>query len=160
MVRKAIEFFAKKLNDEQKVIITDCLKMIEFGMGNTLITFKDKYYEYGGSTNIEERGLTIGGYESAWLADLVASFLLENSQDLFEQTSKYHGIYRDDGIIFFKGKWINEDIMRWIQTFQLRVDDLCDSNGLQFTAEICQPDMNTRNVCTKINDKITEETKT
>ena len=76
MVRKAIEFFAKNLNDEQKVIITDCLKMIEFGMGNTLITFKDRYYEYGGSTNIEERGLTIGGYESAWLADLVASFLL------------------------------------------------------------------------------------
>jgi len=101
MVRKAIEFFAKKLNDEQKIIIKDCLKMIGFGMGNTLITFKDKYYEYGGSTNIEERGLTIGGYESAWLADLVASFLLENSQDLFEQTSKYHGIYRDDGIIFF-----------------------------------------------------------
>ena len=29
---------------------------------------------------------------------------------------------------FFQEK--AEDIMRWIQTFQLRVDDLCDSNGL------------------------------
>ena len=64
-------------------------------------------------------------------------------------------VFIDDGIIIFKGKWINEDIMRWIQTFQLRVNDLYDSNGLQFTAENWQPDMNTTNICTKLNDKIT-----
>jgi hypothetical protein len=39
-------------------------------MGNTLLTFVDKYYEYGGDLNVEDRGLAIGGYESAWLADL------------------------------------------------------------------------------------------
>ena len=47
MVRKAIDFFSKDLNDEQKIIIKDCLKMIGFGMGNTLITFKNKYYDNG-----------------------------------------------------------------------------------------------------------------
>jgi hypothetical protein len=42
--------------------------------------------------------LTIGGYESAWLADLVAAFVLENCEDLFEEAI-YDGIYRDDGLV-------------------------------------------------------------
>jgi len=41
---------------------------------------------------VEDRGLMIGGYESAWLADLVAAFLLENAGKLFED-SKFKGIY-------------------------------------------------------------------
>jgi hypothetical protein len=56
--------------------------MIAFGMGNTLLTFVDKYYEYDGERNIRDKGLTIGGYESAWLADLVAAFILENTTNL------------------------------------------------------------------------------
>jgi hypothetical protein len=44
--------------------------MIKFSMGNTLLTFVDKYYEYGGNLDVEDRGLTIGGYKSAWLANL------------------------------------------------------------------------------------------
>jgi hypothetical protein len=35
--------------------------MIKFGMGNTLLTFVDKYYEYGGYLDVDDRGLTIGG---------------------------------------------------------------------------------------------------
>ena len=35
--------------------------------------FMDKYYEYRDEENIEEGGLKIGGYKSAWLADLVAA---------------------------------------------------------------------------------------
>jgi hypothetical protein len=34
----------------------------QFGMGNTLLTLVDKYYEYGGDMDVEDRGLTIGGY--------------------------------------------------------------------------------------------------
>ena len=41
-------------------------------MGNTILTFLEKYYEYGAQDDIMEKGLTIRGYESAWLADLVA----------------------------------------------------------------------------------------
>ena len=113
--------------------------MIKFGMGNTLITFIDKYYEYGGAESINERGLTIGGYESAWLADLVASFILDNTKDLFDNTTLHYGIYRDDGIIFLKGKWTNEDIIRFIKTFQLRSNELLNSSKLQFTTEIWRP---------------------
>lgn len=66
--------------------------MIKFGMGNTLLNFAGKYYKYGGSNDISGRGIIIGGYESAWLADLVASYLLNNSTELFEKTTIYHGI--------------------------------------------------------------------
>ena len=65
MVAKAINFFSKDLKKEQKETIEDCLRMMKFGMGNTLPNFAGKYYEYGRSNNINERGLTIGGYESA-----------------------------------------------------------------------------------------------
>ena len=63
-----------------------CLNMIKFGMGNTLFTFVDKYYEYGGEDNVEEHGLMIGGYELAWLVDLVASYVLESASKQFEGT--------------------------------------------------------------------------
>ena len=41
-------------------------------MSSTLLNFQDKYYEYG-DEGLETKGLAIGGYESAFLADLVAS---------------------------------------------------------------------------------------
>ena len=56
---------------EEKSRIKECLKMIKFRMWNTLLSFKDMFYEYGGSVNMMKRGLTIGGYKSAWLADSV-----------------------------------------------------------------------------------------
>jgi hypothetical protein len=70
--------------------------MIAFRMGNTLLMFVDKYYKYNGEQEIQDKWLTIGGCESAWLADLVTAFILENTAELFEETV-YDGIYRDDG---------------------------------------------------------------
>ena len=64
------------MEKEEKETIEACLKMIQFGMSNTLLTFGDKYYEYGGSMDLNKRGLTIGGYESTWLADLVSFIYL------------------------------------------------------------------------------------
>ena len=68
-------------------------------MGNTILNFAGKYYKYGGLNDISEQGLIIGGYESAWLADLVASYLLNNSTELFEKTTIYHGIYRETMVL-------------------------------------------------------------
>jgi hypothetical protein len=45
------------------------------------------------------RGLAIGGFESAWLADVVASYLLENTCSHFNGNTVYRGIYRDDGLV-------------------------------------------------------------
>jgi hypothetical protein len=42
-------------------------------MANVLFQFGDKYFEYAGNKAVLDKGLTIGDYESAWLADLVAT---------------------------------------------------------------------------------------
>ena len=96
IVKKAVRYFARELSSENNQKIEKCLEMIGFGMKNTLVSFIDKYYEYGGEMEDEKRGLTIGGYESAWLADLVAAYLLEMTKEKFDNFV-YHGIYRDNG---------------------------------------------------------------
>ena len=134
LVKKAVRHFGRNLSKEEKSKIEKCLEMIGFGMKNTLVTFIDKYYEYGGETTGEERGLTIGGYESAWLADLVAAYILEETKDLFSDFI-YYGIYRDDGFIILKGIKTKREINKWLESFQNKVDELAESNCLQFTAE-------------------------
>jgi hypothetical protein len=59
-VKKAITYFAKNLSAETQGRIETCLEMIKFGMGNTLLTFVNKYYKYGSDLNVEDRGLTSG----------------------------------------------------------------------------------------------------
>ena len=78
------------------------MELIPKRMSSTLICFNVEYYEYHGGEK-SEQGLAIGGYESAFLADLVASYLLEKAKAHFYPTI-YHGIYRDDGLVVFKGK--------------------------------------------------------
>ncbi len=84
LVEKAVNYFAKKLKSIDKKKIRLCLKLIQFGMNSTLMTFQEKYYEYGGGMEMQDKALTIGGYESAWLADLVAAYVLENTQQHFQ----------------------------------------------------------------------------
>jgi hypothetical protein len=55
------------------------------------------------------KGLTIGGYESALLADLVAAYIFENSKDLF-LNAIYIGTYIDDGLSITKEKESTDDI--------------------------------------------------
>ena len=71
-------------------------------MSSTLINSQDKYYEYG-DEGLEKNGLAIRGYESAFLADLVASYLLEVTNNQFKEVL-WRGIYRDDRLLVFKGK--------------------------------------------------------
>ena len=135
LVKKAANFFSKDLSRDEKATISKCLKLIQFGMSNTLVTFVDKYYEYGGDIDGEKRGLTIGGFESAWLADLVAAYILSETSDLFEQTI-YHGIYRDDGFMVFDSPRSKREINEWLKMFQKKVDELAECDCLQFTAEV------------------------
>jgi hypothetical protein len=132
-VRRAIKYFVGDLNVETQGRIETCLEMIKFGMGNTLLTFVDKYYEYGGNLDIEDRGLTIGGYESAWLTDLCMAYIMDNSRDILDDLI-YDGIYRDDGIAVFKGSKTTGEIANWLSTFQNGVNNLAGSEFLEFTA--------------------------
>ena len=79
-----------------------CLRLIGFGMSSTLLNFQDKYDEYG-DEGLETKVLAIGGYESAFLADLVASYLLEVTNNKFKEVL-WRGIYRDDGWLVVKGR--------------------------------------------------------
>ncbi len=136
LVRKAVRYFSRHLTDDNKEIIEDCLEMIKFGMSSTLLTFIDKYYEYDGELlDPEEKGLTIGGYESAWLADLVGAYVLANTRKHFEHTS-YDGLYRDDGFAIFEGKWNYNQIVQWRNEFQQSVNQLAEGDYLQFTCSL------------------------
>ena len=74
-----------------------CFDLLRFGMANTFITFRDKYWLYGGDEPVKVKGLTIGGYESAGFADLVAAFLMEEIDEIFTNSVLYE-MYRDNGI--------------------------------------------------------------
>ena len=146
IVKKAVEHFSTDLPREEEKKIRRCLKLIQFGMSNTLITFVNKYYEYGGDTEGNKQGLTIGGFEPVWLADLIAAYILQKTQEIFNEM-KYHRIYRDDGFIIFEGCIFKEDINKGLLTSQKNVDKLAESDCLQFTAEIwgIEEDLKIRN---------------
>ena len=133
-INKAVIFFARKLTSEVKKTINLCLDLIQFGMSSTLISFDGEYYEYHGGER-EEQELAIGGYESTFLADLVASYLFEKASPIFRPTI-YHGIYRDDGLVVFEGKKKTSEIKEWLESFQKTVNLATGNQHLKFTAEI------------------------
>ena len=53
--------------------------MLKFSIGNTLVMFGEKDYEYDVYNNSMDRTLTIGGYNSAWNADLITGYLLNRA---------------------------------------------------------------------------------
>ena len=59
----------------------------------------------------KKKGLLIGGYESAFLVDLVASYLFEKCINKFKEFL-WKGIYRDGGLLVFKGKKSLSEIKR------------------------------------------------
>ena len=71
------------------------------------------------------------------------------------RTSSFHGIHRDDGMVIFKNKWTVKQIDYWIKSFQLKVNDPCGDEDLQFTISIWNPDndrITKYNKCTEIYD--------
>jgi hypothetical protein len=51
-------------------------------MGNTIVSFLDKYYEYGVNPDPKRQGLMIGGFKSAFLADLEASNIFDKLKQI------------------------------------------------------------------------------
>ena len=150
LIRKAINHFCMdRLNEEEEVVIAAALEMQQFSMGNTIVTFRDKFYEYGVNADPMERGLTIGGYDSAWLADMVAGYLLELADDHFAMTS-FFGMYRDDGNVIFEGEKSNDDIKDWLAHFQAKVNEDVGGNDIQFTMDIWRPGKPSETIVPKI----------
>ena len=92
--------------------------MIKFRKDSAMLSFCGKHYKRDGKKDIDEKGLNIYWFESVWLADLVAAFLLENSLQNFADI-KYFRIYRDSGI--------------FISFSQTSIKELAEGDSLQFT---------------------------
>jgi hypothetical protein len=101
---------------------------------------QDQYYIYDGDQSLDEKGLTIGGYESAWLADLVAAYILAEVDEERFSNATFFGMYRNDGLVVFNSKKTNTQVHTWLNDFQLAVDELCGNSFLQFTAVMWQSD--------------------
>jgi hypothetical protein len=83
------------------------MRNIKFGMAHSLCTFRGKYFEYNGvngDIDPDKCALTIGGFKSTWLADLVAAYILEITFHFFQCTMIFVGIHCDDGLLVFCGK--------------------------------------------------------
>jgi hypothetical protein len=53
-------------------------------MGNTFVSFHNKYYKYGVDPDPDCQGLTIGGFESAFFRDLEALNIFKKLNYLLE----------------------------------------------------------------------------
>ena len=154
VIQRAVEFDAQDLEREDKERIEQCLQMIKFSIRNQLFGFLDKFYTYYGQTNNgEEQTLTIGGYKSAWLADLVASFILDNCENYFN-LCLYHGIYRYDGLVLFKGKWSDKELVSWLNNLQKKTNKTCETNKIIFTLNIWSPNFDNKPANTSITNVI------
>jgi hypothetical protein len=102
-VKKAIWSYTRDLPPEVKDTITMALKLIEFGMASTAMAFQDQHHIYDGSQTSDDTGLSIGAHESAWLADLVGSYVLEQVEAtttlLVPQETPLNGHDHDDGLM-------------------------------------------------------------
>ena len=63
-VKADVRYYSRQLPTLQRERIRQCLEILKFSMGNTIVSFQDKYYEYGVDPDPDRRGLTIGGFES------------------------------------------------------------------------------------------------
>ena len=124
--------------------------MLKFSMANCLIHFGADYFQYGKEEDFLKRVLTIGGYDSAWLADLVACYILEMTEPIWKTEFAYFKIYRDDGCALARNTTVKK-LQKWYNKFQQEVDWITDGT-IKFTMEIWKPSDEKKR---KVNDVIT-----
>ncbi len=94
--------------------INKCLDILCFSMGNTIVSFQDKYYEYGVDSVPDRHGLTIGGFELAFLAHLEATYIFDKLNMLLTRHIRFIGTYRDGEIIIFRGRRTTRWLTQWV----------------------------------------------
>eukprot|EP00957_Ditylum_brightwellii_P141984 10817064-Ditylum_brightwellii.AAC.1 len=83
------------------------MDIVQFGMKSTLIQFRGRYFVYQGAAkekelSDEDVALAIRAYKSAFLANIVASYVFEETEECFENCV-FGGIYRDNRLVVFVG---------------------------------------------------------
>lgn len=136
LIEKAIKHYTSEMSQDDLETIEGSLSLVKAGMASTLVSFEDRFYLYDGDLPLEQKGLTIGGYESAWLADLVMAFILDTMDESVQQELHFLQFYRDDGIGVFKGTKTATQVEQWLSSFQDEVDRIAGNNFLRFTADV------------------------
>eukprot|EP00957_Ditylum_brightwellii_P039795 3013057-Ditylum_brightwellii.AAC.1 len=119
------------------------MDIVQFGMKSTLIQFRGCYFVYKGAAkdrdlSYEDVALAIGAYKSVFLADIVASYIFEETDECFRKCV-FRGIYRDDGLVVFVGQQSKSEIQECLQKYQSLVNKLAGGNYLQFATKLWQP---------------------
>jgi hypothetical protein len=123
-VSNAVKRFVTTLPDLKQEHINKCLDILQFSMGNTIVTFQDKHCEYGVDADPNRRGLTNGGFESALIADLKDSYIFDKLNYLLECQVYLIGTYRDNELLVLCRRKTHDRLTRWLATFQQGVDRL------------------------------------
>jgi hypothetical protein len=84
-VKAAVQYYASRLHPLQREKIQQCLDILKFSMVNLIVSFLDKYYEYGVNPDPDRQGLLIGDFELAFLADLEASYIIDKLKTIWER---------------------------------------------------------------------------
>eukprot|EP00957_Ditylum_brightwellii_P195404 14888176-Ditylum_brightwellii.AAC.1 len=100
LILKALNYYARDLPATARETIDLCMDIVQFEMKSTLIQFRGRYYVYKGvakgkELSNEDVALAIGAYESAFLANIVASYVFEKTGECFTNCV-LRGIYRDN----------------------------------------------------------------
>eukprot|EP00957_Ditylum_brightwellii_P119584 9123999-Ditylum_brightwellii.AAC.1 len=89
LIKQAFCHYAQNLPQKDKIMIEKCIEMIAFGMKAPLIRYQDEYFNYKGVVeesgidgDEDENGLAIGGYESAFCADIGATYVYKMNENI------------------------------------------------------------------------------
>ena len=85
----------------------------------------------------KNKGLTIGGFESA---DLAMSFLLDQMEETNPiRETQYLGTYHDNGNAVFQDNRNERDIGEWLDRFQREVNDIARNDFLNHHSHLAAP---------------------
>jgi len=98
-VKTAVKDCTSTVEEHKRASISKCPDILGFNMGNKFVPFQYKFDEYGEYTIPDNRNVTIAGFKSTILSNLLASFLLDK-QSCFFTSTLFHGLFHDNRIDF------------------------------------------------------------
>ena len=134
LILRAVDYFSNNFDSNDQLKIKEALRVLKFGMERVVCKFGTELYRYVGKTE-GIVALTQGAYESAWISDMVISYIFEMNKGLINEIAQYGKIYRDDGLFFSLPGKSFRDIENWFERFQDSVS-LITNNAIKFTLEL------------------------
>ncbi len=90
-------------------------------MWNKFVTLRGKYYKYGVDPDPDWQQFTIGGFESAFLANPEVKYIFEKLHHLLQRQVCFIGTYPDDELIVFHGQQSDDWLLNWPKIFNMKL---------------------------------------